>query len=68
MCDSFQVMQDLVTEIYFKCSNIGTKHDFSCINICQVMRKTLHTEEVAGHFEHLSSTQVQCLINTIALI
>ena len=31
----------------------GIKHVFSCINICQVLRKTLHTEDEAGYWEHL---------------
>ena len=33
--------------------NIGIKHSFPCINVCQVPRETLRTEAVGRGFQHL---------------
>ena len=33
--------------------NIGIKHGFPCINVCQVPREMLKTEAVGRGFEHL---------------
>ena len=33
--------------------NIGVKHGFSCINICQVLREVLKTEAEGRGFQHL---------------
>ena len=37
-------------QIYF---NIGIKHAFPCINVCQVPREMLKTEAVGRGFQHL---------------
>ena len=34
-------------------SNIGIKHAFPCINVCQVPREMLKTEAVGRGFQHL---------------
>ena len=34
--------------------NIGIKHCFSCINVCQVPREVLKTEDEGRGFQHLS--------------
>ena len=36
-----------------KCFNIGIKHGFPCINVCQVPREMLKTEAVGRVFQHL---------------
>ena len=33
--------------------NIGIKHGFSCINVCQVPREALKTEAEGRGFQHL---------------
>ena len=33
--------------------NIGIKHGFSCINVCQVPREVLKTEAEGRGFQHL---------------
>ena len=33
--------------------NIGIKHGFPCINVCQVPREMLKTEAVGRGFQHL---------------
>ena len=33
--------------------NIGIKHGFPCINVCQVTREMLKTEAVGRGFQHL---------------
>ena len=33
--------------------NIGIKHGFPCINVCQVLREMLKTEAVGRGFQHL---------------
>ena len=33
--------------------NIGIKHGFLCINVCQVPREMLKTEAVGRGFQHL---------------
>ena len=33
--------------------NIGIKHGFPCINVCQVPREMLRTEAVGRGFQHL---------------
>ena len=35
------------------CINIGIKHGFPCINVCQVPREMLKTEAVGRGFQHL---------------
>ena len=34
-------------------TNIGIKHGFSCINVCQVPREVLKTEAEGRGFQHL---------------
>ena len=34
-------------------NNIGIKHGFPCINVCQVPREMLKTEAVGRGFQHL---------------
>ena len=34
-------------------NNIGIKHGFSCINVCQVPREVLKTEAEGRGFQHL---------------
>ena len=34
-------------------TNIGIKHAFPCINVCQVPREMLKTEAVGRGFQHL---------------
>ena len=36
-----------------KSCNIGIKHGFPCINVCQVPREMLKTEAVGRGFQHL---------------
>ena len=36
-----------------KQANIGIKHDFPCINVCQVPREMLKTEAEGRGFQHL---------------
>ena len=38
---------------YFLCNNIGIKHSFPCINVCQVPREMLKSEVVSRGFQHL---------------
>ena len=35
------------------CDNIGIKHCFSCISVCQVPREVLRTEAEGRGFRHL---------------
>ena len=37
----------------YKKHNIGIKHGFSCINVCQVPREVLKTEAEGRGFQHL---------------
>ena len=46
---SFYVMCPLGSVVY----NIGIKHGFSCINVCQVPREVLKTEAEGRGFQHL---------------
>ena len=44
--------------VYFKPTyNIGLKHGFPCINVCQVPREMLKTEGVGQGFQHLPRDQ-----------
>ena len=43
-------IDDLQFHILF---NIGIKHGFPCINVCQVPREMLKTEAVGRGFQHL---------------
>ena len=36
------------------CINIGIKHGFPCINVCQVAREVLKTEAEGRGFQHLT--------------
>ena len=38
----------------YRLLNIGIKHGFPCINVCQVPREMLKTEAVGRGFQHLS--------------
>ena len=51
MCD----LQRLNVRIDSYCVvfNIGIKHGFSCINVCQVPREVLKTEAEGQDFQHL---------------
>ena len=41
------------SEISYTGFNIGIKHGFSCINVCQVPREVLKTEAEGRGFQHL---------------
>ena len=43
----------LVIFIFASFFNIGIKHGFSCINVCQVLREVLKTEAEGRGFQHL---------------
>ena len=47
---SFQRPSNFQIQPYF---NIGIKHGFSCINVCQVPREVLKTEAEGRGFQHL---------------
>ena len=46
-----QVKANCVIKLLFL--NIGIKHDFPCINVCQVPREMLKTEAEGGGFQQL---------------
>ena len=43
----------LFKQFSYSTSNIGIKHGFPCINVCQVPREMLKTEAVGRGFQHL---------------
>ena len=56
--DVFKFLKDFFTvfKLYPSCSdvvNIGIKHGFPCINVCQVPREVLKTEAEGRGFQHL---------------
>ena len=46
-------LYDFYDKTLFTDSNIGIKHGFSCINVCQVPREVLKTEAEGRGFQHL---------------
>ena len=47
-------MHACLTRVRYACIfNIGIKHGFSCINVCQVPREVLKTEAEGRGFQHL---------------
>ena len=49
---SFKVLSNIYVQFHFNL-NIGIKHGFPCINVCQVPREMLKTEAVGRGFQHL---------------
>ena len=47
------IVFDCKVPLKFSVVNIGIKHGFPCINVCQVPREMLKTEAVGRGFQHL---------------
>ena len=50
---SIQLVSVLRKHLVIGHFNIGIKHGFPCINVCQVPREMLKTEAVGRGFQHL---------------
>ena len=56
LCIKLHWPEDLKEQIIL--FNIGIKHGFPCINVCQVQREMLKTEAVGRGFQHLPRDRV----------